>query len=77
MQGPPHRECHLAVGGPGQRGNVVHPMVGQPRLCHSPHIGLPYMARGLLGQQHVCTKQRVDGQCVAALRLDVLPVTGQ
>ena len=63
------RQRHLAVGGAGQRGNVVDLVVAEPRLGLGADVGLPHVALRLLGQAHVRAQQRVHRQRGGAVRL--------
>ena len=69
-------QCHLAVGGAGQRGHVVDLVVGQPRQCRGPDRGLPSVPFGLLEQAHMRAQQRVRGHQMRAAGL-LVGIRGQ
>ena len=59
---------HLAVGGPRQRGHVVHPMVAQPGQRGGADLGLPGVPFGFLQQPDMRPQQRMHGDLVAPAR---------
>ncbi|CFE46310.1 Uncharacterised protein [Mycobacterium tuberculosis] len=67
-------QSHLAVGGAGKGGNVMHLMIAEPGQHRGANVALPDVALRFLSQPHMRAKQRMHGDGAGTLCPLFLPI---